>query len=70
MRDTDWVYGIVMYVGNETKIFKNSKPTARKVSALMLLMNKMLYSVFAFQLCIIIIYATISSKWTKANLQS
>jgi magnesium-transporting ATPase (P-type) len=45
----------------------NSKNAVRKVSNLMKLMNKMLYSVFAFQLIIIAIFATVSMYWMKSH---
>jgi magnesium-transporting ATPase (P-type) len=48
LRNTPYCVGIVCYVGAKTKIFMNSKKAIRKVSNLMKLMNKMLYSVFAF----------------------
>jgi magnesium-transporting ATPase (P-type) len=40
--------GLVIYVGDETKIMKNAKKPPKKVSAIMTMMNYMLYSVFAF----------------------
>lgn len=46
LKNTSHCYGICVYVGADTKIFMNSKKSPRKVSNLMKLMNKMLYSVF------------------------
>ena len=48
LKNTDFVYGIVLYVGKDTKILLNAKKPKRKVSNLMKLMNLMLYTVFAF----------------------
>lgn len=48
LKNSLYCYGIVLYVGNQTKIFQNAKNPPRKVSALMKLMNNLLYSVFAF----------------------
>lgn len=48
VRNTDYGIGIVVYTGMTTKIMKNLKKTPHKVSYIMKLMNKMLYSVFAF----------------------
>lgn len=48
LKNIDCAYGICVYVGTETKIFKNSKAAPRKISNLMKVMNKMLYTVFAF----------------------
>ena len=47
LKNTEYLYGIVLYVGAESKIMKNAKKPPRKISNLMLLMNKMLYTVFA-----------------------
>lgn len=48
LKNTDFCYGLVVYVGPESKIMKNARPPPRKVSKLMHLMNKMLYTVFVF----------------------
>jgi magnesium-transporting ATPase (P-type) len=57
--------GLVVYVGNETKIMKNAKKPPKKVSAIMIMMNYMLYSVFAFQFLLISVYASVSLSWNK-----
>ena len=67
LKNISHAYGIVLYVGDKTKIFMNSKKPPRKVSNLMKLMNKMLYTVFAFQLLIVALYAGLSMKWMSAN---
>lgn len=48
LKNTPFCYGICLYVGNQTKIMMNQKKAPAKVSNLMRLMNKLLYSVFAF----------------------
>ncbi|CAI2370023.1 unnamed protein product [Moneuplotes crassus] len=63
LRNTEFVLGVVVYMGKETKIMKNAKKAPRKVSNLMKMMNYMLYTVFIFQLLIISIFATISVIW-------
>ena len=67
LKNIDCAYGICVYVGTETKIFKNSKPAPRKISNLMKVMNKMLYTVFAFQIVIIVVFATLSLIWIEQN---
>lgn len=67
LKNTDYVYGIVLYVGNDTKIMQNSKKPKRKLSNLMLMMNRILYSVFAFQLLLVVVFASLSLAWTSAN---
>jgi magnesium-transporting ATPase (P-type) len=48
LRNTDYIIGLVVYTGMETKIMKNLKKPLHKVSNIMRLMNNMLYSVFTF----------------------
>ena len=48
LRNIEYCVGLVIYVGDETKIMKNAKKPPKKVSAIMTMMNYMLYSVFAF----------------------
>ena len=63
----EYAYGICLYVGQDTKIFKNSQKAPRKVSALMKVMNKMLLSVFLFQMVIVMLYASLSMFWIVEN---
>ena len=67
LRNIDYCLALVIYVGSETKIMKNAKKPPKKVSAIMTLMNYMLYSVFAFQFLLILIYASVSLSWTKTT---
>ena len=60
IRNTESGLGIVVYTGMQTKIMKNLKKPPHKVSNIMKLMNKMLYSVFAFQFCLILLYARLN----------
>jgi magnesium-transporting ATPase (P-type) len=48
LRNTEYCTGVVVYVGNNSKIMMNSKKPPRKISNLMKIMNFMLYTVFAF----------------------
>ena len=48
LKNTPYCYGICLYVGNQTKIMMNQKKAPAKISNLMRLMNKLLYSVFVF----------------------
>ncbi len=66
LRNIDYCVGLAIYVGDETKIMKNAKKPPKKVSAIMTMMNYMLYSVFAFQFVLIIVYAMVSLQWNKS----
>lgn len=48
LKNTDWIVGIAVNLGKETKIMMNSKKPKQKVSNMMRTMNKLLYSVFVF----------------------
>ena len=67
LKNTEYCFGIVLYVGNDTKIMLNAKKAPRKVSKLMRLMNYMLYTVFAFQMTLVVVFAVLSLKWNSAN---
>lgn len=67
LRNTDYGIGVVIYTGMDTKIMKNLKKPPRKVSNVMKLMNKMLYTVFALQIVLIVIFAGLNISWMKNN---
>lgn len=69
LKNTEFMYGIVIYVGNDTKIMQNSKKPLRKISNMMKMMNNILYSVFAFQICLVLLFAGLSLAWTQGNAQ-
>lgn len=47
----------------------NAKKPPSKVSSVMRLMNKMLYSVFIFQMALIVLFAILSVIWTGNNAE-
>jgi phospholipid-translocating ATPase len=67
LRNTDFCIGIAIYTGPETKIMQNAKKPPTKISNVQRMMNYMLYSVFIFQLTLIILYATLSVFWFARN---
>jgi phospholipid-transporting ATPase len=46
---------------------QNAKKPERKVSQVMRLMNKMLYTVFAFQIILVIAFASVAIDWTLVS---
>jgi magnesium-transporting ATPase (P-type) len=48
LKNTNYIVGIAINLGKETKIMMNSKKPKSKVSNMMRTMNKLLYSVFGF----------------------
>jgi magnesium-transporting ATPase (P-type) len=68
LRNTDYVYGFIIYTGKEAKIMMNAKKPPTKVSNVMRMMNMMLYSVFMFQLLLILLFASLSMIWQANNV--
>ena len=46
LRNTDFVIGIVLYVGTDTKAHMNSKTRQRKTSWLIAWMHRLIYGMF------------------------
>jgi phospholipid-transporting ATPase len=63
LKNTEFVYGLVIYTGPETKIMLNSKAPPSKISNVLKKMNTLLYSVFVFQAVICILFAGLSFNW-------
>lgn len=63
LKNTDYVIGIVVYTGHNTKIMKNAKTPPIKVSNVMKKMNTLLYSVFAFQILLCLCYSLAYTIW-------
>lgn len=61
--NTEYVIGIAVYTGAETKVMLNSKPAPSKMSQVLKVMNRMLVSVFAFQAIICISFAAGNINW-------
>ena len=63
LRNTERVYGLVIYAGQESKVMLNSKDPPSKTSTVMRKMNRMLYTVFAMQFAICVSFAGLSLYW-------
>ncbi|CAG9319750.1 unnamed protein product [Blepharisma stoltei] len=69
LKNTKYIFGIVIYTGSESKIMLNSKEAPSKISNVLRRMNKMLYTVFIFQGAICIIFAISCISWGTANIE-
>ena len=69
LKNTDYICGIIVYSGKNTKIMKNAKNVKGKSSKVLNIMNKILYSVFIFEisLCIIFGYLSLESEENKTD---
>ncbi len=63
LKNTDYIIGIVIYSGHSTKIMKNAKKPAIKVSNLMKTMNILLYSLFAFLIALCLLFSGLFIWW-------
>ena len=67
LKNTEYVYGIVIYAGHQTKIMKNSHKPEPKISKMIKTMDKLLYSLFAFTLVLCLIFAFLCNKFDENN---
>lgn len=67
LKNTEWCVGVAVNLGKETKIMMNAKKPKSKLSKMMRVMNKLLYSVFGFQFLIILTLAILSYRWQSSN---
>jgi phospholipid-transporting ATPase len=59
LRNTEWVLGVVVYTGHETKIQMNSRKAPRKLSSFEALMSKFIWYAFWIQSVLCIVGATV-----------
>ena len=59
LKNTEYIIGVAIYTGHSTKIMKNSKRPKSKVSNIMKIMNRLLYSLFIFMAVICILFASL-----------
>lgn len=63
LRNTEWIYGLVVYTGHDTKIMRNSSAAKSKFSNLEKQTNKQIILVFLFQIIICIFGAACNIIW-------
>ncbi len=68
IRNTDFCFCMVANTGMETKIMMNQSTPPHKVSAMMRLMNRMLYTVFFFQIIIVLAFTALSVVWQLTEI--
>lgn len=68
LRNTEEIYGCVLYTGHETKIQMNSAQHAYKVSTVMRITYKAIISIFIAQAFFGLIAAILGATWMVKNL--
>lgn len=69
LRNTEWVIGVSIFSGHDTKIMMNSAKAKYKFSTLEKNSNKAIILVFITQMVLAAIGAAIQSSWTIQNIQ-
>jgi magnesium-transporting ATPase (P-type) len=57
LKNTKWIYGLVVYTGRVTKIMMNSESNADKMSQVEVKVNTLLMFIFLFQVVLCLICA-------------
>lgn len=63
LKNTEFVYGMVIYSGHETKIMMNSIEPTPKLSSLEKEMNKLIIILFSLQMVLCFVSAVINYLW-------
>ena len=63
LKNTEYVYGIAVFTGHDTKIMMNSAAAKYKFSSLEKLMNKALVVVFILQIVLALVAASVGTHW-------
>jgi phospholipid-transporting ATPase len=64
LKNTDWVYGLVVYSGHDTRIMRNQSKSRTKFSKLELQTNRQIILIFLFQILICMISSGFNTLWT------
>ena len=68
LRNTEYIYGITVYQGHDTKIMRNSASAKYKFSQLELLTNVSISMILGTQIVLASIGALFGASWVTANL--
>lgn len=68
LRNTDWIYGLVLNTGNDTKIMQSAVKAPSKWSSINGVVNKMIVWLFGFLLVLCITAATVQIVWNHNQI--
>ncbi|KAK4533039.1 hypothetical protein CCYA_CCYA15G3896 [Cyanidiococcus yangmingshanensis] len=69
LRNTDWVIGITVYTGKETKLMMNLKREAHKVGRIERTITRFILTLICIQMVISFILTVLNGVWTHRHLQ-
>lgn len=67
LKNTNYLIGVIVYPGHNSKIMKNAKNPKFKISNVILKMNKILNSLFIFQFIVIVSYSLLNILFSIRN---
>ena len=67
LKNTDWIIGLVVHTGHQTRIMMNSTGSKAKLSRIEKLMNIMILYIFILQLFLCLIAAAYGTVWEDIN---
>eukprot|EP00731_Ephydatia_muelleri_P030919 Em0022g433a len=67
LRNTDWIYGLVIYTGHDTKLMRNSTKAPLKRSNLDHVTNRQVFLIFLALLVLALISTALSTVWNAEN---
>jgi phospholipid-transporting ATPase len=67
LRNTEFIYGLVVYTGHESKVMKNSVNSRAKFSKLELATNTYIFMIVCMQFVISLIGAIFNTVWQNVN---
>ncbi|KAJ6239211.1 putative phospholipid-transporting atpase [Anaeramoeba flamelloides] len=67
LRNSEWVWGVIVYAGKDTKMFQNLETTHHKFSRFEKTMNKVVFYIFLFKVIILVISSLLGAGFTREN---
>ena len=65
LRNTEWIYGIVVFTGHDTKVMRNSVKSKAKLSKLERSTNKYILLMVLIQITMCLFASLFSTYWTE-----
>lgn len=69
LRNTNWIFGFVIYTGHETKLMKNSTRAPLKRSTVDKMTNTQILMLFFMLIVLCLLSAIFNELWSKIHLE-
>ena len=67
LRNTEYIIGVAVYQGHDSKIMMNSEQAKYKFSQLEKLTNKAVYTIFVMQMILALVGGFVGARWNTTN---